>query len=58
MTVGEATKKLLKLGYIQLNQVGSHIKFGKDNDRITLLKRKSDKELVNPAIVKKINSLI
>lgn len=44
MTVKEAIKLLTEKGFVQLNQVGSHKKFGKDNKRITIVFHRSYKE--------------
>ncbi len=58
MTVGEAIKQLKKNNFIELNQIGSHIKFGRNNDRITIVKHKSDKEELNIKTVKDLKKLI
>ena len=58
MTVGEAIKELKNNGFTELNQVGSHIKFGKEDKRITIVKHKSDKEEMNRKGVKQLKELI
>ncbi len=58
MTVGEAIKQLKNNNFIELNQVGSHIKFGRNDDRITIVKHKSDKEELNVKTIKELKKLI
>lgn len=43
-TVGEAFVFLKKKGFERLNQVGSHIKFGRGVERITVVMHRSPKE--------------
>jgi predicted RNA binding protein YcfA (HicA-like mRNA interferase family) len=50
MLVREAFKLLKKAGFIELNQVGSHRKFGKDEKRITIVIHRSEKEELHPNI--------
>lgn len=58
MTVGEAIKLLENNGFRELNQVGSHKKFGKDEKRITIVMHKSPKERLHPRTVKELNTVI
>lgn len=57
MTVGEAIKILLKNDFVFLNQVGSHKKYGRGSERITIVFHKSPKEIVHSRTEKQINTL-
>lgn len=57
MNIKEAIKILEKNGFYFMNQVGSHMKYGKDEKRITLVKTKSDKEKLHPRGIKLLKEL-
>lgn len=62
MTTGEAIKLLIDNGFKELNQVGSHRKFGKTVGteilRITIVYHKSDKESIHKKAEKQIKNLL
>lgn len=58
MEVGEAIKTLEKNGFKQLNWKGSHIKYGRETDRITIVCHRSFKERLHPRTVKQVNKFI
>ena len=58
MTVGEAVKLLEENGFIFKNQVGSHMKYSRGTERITLVKHRSNKERLHPRAIKQVKTLI
>lgn len=58
MEVGDAIKQLLKAGFTELNQVGSHKKFGREGKRITLVYHRSPKERLNRKTEKELKNLL
>jgi predicted RNA binding protein YcfA (HicA-like mRNA interferase family) len=58
MTTGEGIKLLEKNGFTEVNQVGSHKKFKRNNDTITIVYHRSPKEDLHPKTVKLLKKLI
>lgn len=58
MNVGEAIKLLEDNNFSKINHVGSHIKYKRGNDTITIVFHCSKKESVHPRTVNLINSFI
>ncbi len=58
MEAGDAIKQLLKAGFVELNQVGSHRKFGKGDKRITIVWHRSPKERLHPKAIKQLKELL
>lgn len=58
MTTGQAIKLLTDAGFTELNQVGSHKKFGKGNHRFTIVYHNSPKEPFNRTAEKKLRNLL
>ena len=58
ITVGEAIKLLQEAGFTELNQVGSHKKFGKGVYRFTIVYHRSPKEELHKPTQKKLNNLL
>ena len=58
MIIKEAIKLLENRGFKLLNQVGSHLKYGKDKYRVTLVCHSSAKELIHPRTKKKVEELV
>ena len=58
MTVKEAIKMLEINGFTRLNQVGSHIKYGKDQKRYTIVLHKSTKETLCPKAIKNLKLIL
>lgn len=58
MTIKEAIKLLENKGFKCINQVGSHMKYGKDNYRVTLVCHSSPKGTIHPRTEKNILSLV
>ncbi len=58
ITVGEAIKELINKGFVELNWVGSHRKFGKGDKRITIVYHKSPKEELHPKTKKQLQKLL
>lgn len=58
MKVKEAIKLLESNGFIQKNQVGSHVKFIKDSKRVTVVNHGNRSETIHPKTVKTILNII
>ena len=58
MEAGEAIKKLLKAGFTELSQTGSHKKFGREKERITIVFHKSPKERLHIKTAKQVHKLL
>jgi len=58
MTVGQAIKLLVKSGFSLENQKGSHKKYRKGEDVITIVYHSKDSEPVHPKTVKSLNQII
>jgi predicted RNA binding protein YcfA (HicA-like mRNA interferase family) len=54
LTVKQAINLLVDNGYSKLNQRGSHIKFGKEGERFTIIYHSNDKETISSMIEKKL----
>lgn len=57
MNAKEAIKKLNGLGFIKVNQVGSHLKYSRGSESITIVVHSSMKEDIHPKNAKRINNL-
>lgn len=58
MKVGEAIKLLLKADYVFINQVGSHKKYKKGEQSITIPYHAKDSEELTPKIIKRVRQAI
>lgn len=58
LTTGEAIKLLTKAGFTEMNQVGSHRKFGKGEHRFTVVYHRSPKETMCRTSEKKLHNLL
>lgn len=58
MTAGEAIKKLKAEGFELLNHKGSHMKFGKELHRITIVYHSKDSERLCRKAIKNVNLII
>ncbi len=58
MKVGEAIKLLTKNGFEKVNQVGSHIKFRKEDKVITIVYHSKDSEELSKKSIKQIKEII
>lgn len=58
LTTGEAIKLFTQAGFTELNQVGSHRKFGKGDFRFTIIYHRSPKEELCRTSEKKLRNLL
>lgn len=58
ITVGKAIKELESRGFQFLNQVGSHRKYGKGSERVTLVFHSSPKEILHKKTEKELKTLL
>lgn len=57
-TTGEAMKLLIEAGFIEVNQVGSHKKFKRGSECITIVYHRSPKEILHPKAEKQLKKLL